>query len=196
MPDQALAAQVDLDEVTLTGDLAGTNAERAILHDCLVVDADLSDLRAAHSRWIGSTWERVRGSGVDVSSTTWSESRILGARLGALQLYGASLASTRVDGGKIDFLNLRGATLVDVDFVDCVLLEPDFGEAKLTRVTFQGCRLVAADFTKVRAHDVDLTGARLEAPTGLASLKGVTISRLQLIDLADSLASELGIRVV
>ncbi len=100
-----------------------------------------------------------------------------GARLGAVQLYGAQLRRVRVEGGKIDYLNLRGASLRDVQFVDCVLTEPDLGGATLNTVTFDGCRLVSPDFSQAVMRAVDLSGADLVAPRGLASLAGATISR-------------------
>jgi uncharacterized protein YjbI with pentapeptide repeats len=82
-----------------------------------------------------------------------------------------------------------------VTFEDCVLLEPDFGAATLTSVTFEGCTLTGAQWSNATLANVDLSGARLVAPLGLTSLRGAVISRIQLLDLADAFADQLGIRV-
>ena len=100
-----------------------------------------------------------------------------------------------VRGGKVDYLNLRAATLREVRFEDCLLLEPDFAEANMTDVTFDGCVLTSAQWSKATLSGVDLSHARLAAPLGLTSLRGATISRGQLIELADAFADQLGIRV-
>ena len=76
-----------------------------------------------------------------------------------------------------------------------MLLEPDFADATLTDVTFDGCVLTTAQWSKATLSKVDLSGARLVAPQGLTSLRGATIGRVQLIELADAFADQLGIRV-
>jgi uncharacterized protein YjbI with pentapeptide repeats len=101
----------------------------------------------------------------------------------------------RFEGCKVEFLNLRGATLREVSFVDCQLTEPDFAGATLTKVSFEGSRLLSPEFSQATMTSVDLSGADLVAPQGLSSLRGATISRLQLIDLADAFAAELGVTV-
>jgi hypothetical protein len=50
-------------------------------------------------------------------------------------------------------------------------------------------------FGRGRYAGLDLSGAELRSPQGVATLKGATISRTQLIDLAEHLALELGLRV-
>jgi len=120
---------------------------------------------------------------------------VTGARLGALAAYGSTWRRVRVHGGKLEFLNLRGATLREVQFEDCMLIEPDFEGATLRDVTFPGCTLVGAQLHGARLTNVDLARARLAEPKGLTSLGGATISRLQLLELADAFADQLGITV-
>lgn len=80
-------------------------------------------------------------------------------------------------------------------FEDCVLVEPDLAGATLASVSFRGCTLVEPELGGAAFTAVDLSGAPLREPRGLASLRGATISRLQLLELADSLAAQLGITV-
>ncbi|WP_141774661.1 pentapeptide repeat-containing protein [Phycicoccus sp. SLBN-51] len=190
-----LMAGDDLDGEVLTGDLSGQDAGSARFLECRFEECDLTELRAPRARFAETTLYAVRGAGVDLAESQWLDCVVTGARLGAVQLFGAELRRVRFEGGKVDFLNLRGATLREVAFTDCVLTEPDFGGATLEQVTFEGCRLVAPDFNQARMKKVDLSGAQLSAPRGLASLSGATISRLQLFDLAPNLADQLGITV-
>lgn len=190
-----LTATAELDGEVLTGDLSGQDAGSARFLECRFEECDLTEVRAPRARFADTTLYAVRGAGVDLAESEWLDSVVTGARLGAVQLFGADLRRVRFEGGKIDFLNLRGATLREVTFTDCVLTEPDFGGATLEQVTFEGCRLVAPDFNQAKMKKVDLSGAQLSAPRGLASLSGATISRLQLLDLAPNLADQLGITV-
>lgn len=74
-----------------------------------------------------------------------------------------------VRGGKIEFLNLREASLREVQFEDCVLIEPDVGDATLKDVTFSGCTLVGAQFHGAKLTAVDLSDA-------FADQLGITVS--------------------
>jgi uncharacterized protein YjbI with pentapeptide repeats len=185
----------DFDGEVFTGDLTGQDAGTARFLECRFEECDLTELRAPRARFADTTLYAVRGAGVDLAESEWLDCVVTGARLGALQLYGAELRRVRFEGGKIDYFNLRGATLREVAFVDCVLTEPDFGGATLEQVSFEGCRLVGPDFNQATMKAVDLSRAHLAAPRGLASLSGATISKLQLLDLAPALADQLGITV-
>ena len=79
---------------------------------------------------------------------------------------------------------------------DTFVVELDLQEATVDGLTFEGCTLVAPTFGRGRYAALDLSGATLRSPVGLAGLKGATLSRSQVIDLADALALELGIVVV
>ena len=190
-----VTADGDYDGEVFTGDLSGQEAGNARFLECPFDGCDLSELRAPRARFADTTLYAVHGAGVDLAEIEWLDCAVSGARLGAVQLYGAELRRVRFEGGKIEFLNLRGATLREVQFVDCLLTEPDFGAATLEKVGFEGCRLVSPDFSQATMKDVDLSAADLVAPRGLTSLAGATISRLQLLDLAPALADQLGIRV-
>jgi uncharacterized protein YjbI with pentapeptide repeats len=190
-----LRPEADLDGEVLTGDLSGASAGNARFLECTFQRCDLTELSAPRARFGDTGLYAVHGAGVDLAESTWLDCVVQGARLGAVQLFGAELRRVRFEGCKIEFLNLRGARLADCAFVDCQLLEPDFAEATLEKVDFAGSRLVSPDFGRARMKDVDLSGADLAGPRGLAGLRGATVSRLQLIDLAPALAAELGIRV-
>lgn len=192
---RVLRAQTDYDAQVLTGDLSGQSAEGARFLECTFQRCDLSQARLGQARFGDTGLYAVHGAPVDLAESTWLDCVVQGARLGAVQLYGAELRRVRFEGCKIEFLNLRGATVVDCQFVDCQLLEPDFAEATMTRVSFEGSRLVTPEFSRARLSDVDLSAAELTAPRGLTGLRGATISGAQLFDLAPAFAAELGVVV-
>ncbi|HVD63640.1 MAG TPA: pentapeptide repeat-containing protein [Lapillicoccus sp.] len=184
------------DEVRFTGsDLVGADAGGARFLDCRVDGADLTEAHLKDTRWTDCRFDRVRGVGTELAGATLQDCELVEPRLGAIAAYGSSWRRVTVRGGKVDYLNLRGARLREVRFEDCVLLEPDFVDATLTDVTFEGSTLTGAQWSKATLSKVDLSRARLVAPLGLTSLRGATLSRPQLIELADAFADQLGIRI-
>ena len=194
--DDPLRPEGVYDELRFTGDdLLNADAGHARFLDCHLDGADVTQARLEGSRWTECRLERVRGVGTQLADASLLDCRLTEPRLGAVAAYGSSWRRVHVLGGKVDFLNLRGATLREVTFEDCVLVEPDFATATLTDVTFDGCTLTAPQWSQATLKQVDLSGARLVAPLGLTSLRGAVIGRLQLMDLADAFADQLGIRV-
>ncbi|MEO6999162.1 MAG: pentapeptide repeat-containing protein [Terracoccus sp.] len=187
----------DHDAVRFEGtDFTGAHAEGHCFIECSLVGATLDGTRLDGSRWSECTWEGVHGVSVSLPEASLIETALDGCRLAAVSAWASTWRDVRVTGGKIDFLNLRGARLKTVAFVDCVITSLDLQEATVDGLTFQGCTLVEPEFGRGRYAGLDLSGAVLRDPRGLAGLRGASLSRLQVIDLADQLAAELGIRVV
>jgi uncharacterized protein YjbI with pentapeptide repeats len=161
--------------------------------ECSLVDVCVDDAHLESSRWSECEWDRVHGVGISLHGASLVETTLDGCRLGAVSAWSSTWRDVTVQGGKIDFLNLRGARLKDVTFLDCVVVELDLQEATVDGLTFEGCTLVEPSFGRGSYKRLDLSGATLRAPHGLAGLKGATLSRPQVIDLADALAAELGI---
>ena len=176
-------------------DFTGAHAEGFSFLECTLLDARLDDAHLEASRWSECRWERVHGVGVVLAEAGLVETTLEGCRLGAVSAWGGVWRDVTVSGGKVDFLNLRGARLRDVAFVDCVIVELDLQEATVDGLTFEGCTLVEPTFGRGRYTGLDLSGAVLRTPRGLAGLRGATLSRPQVIELADALAAELGITV-
>ena len=184
------------DSVRFDGtDFAGAHAESAAFLECSLVGCRLDDAHLEGSRWSECEWERVQGVGLALSDASLVETTLDGCRLAAVSAWGSTWRDVTVRGGKVDFLNLRGANLRGVAFVDCVVVELDLTETTVAGLTFEGCTLVEPTFGRGQYAGLDLSGAVLRAPRGLAGLKGATLSRPQVIELADLLAAELGIRI-
>ena len=82
-------------------------------------------------------------------------------------------------------VRFRGGQIDDLDLVDATLRRTSFEETRVRHLGVQNAQL----------RDVDLGGAQYEQIHGIASLRGATISRAQLADLAPFLAQEAGIVV-
>jgi uncharacterized protein YjbI with pentapeptide repeats len=120
----------------------------------------------------------------------------------------------------VESTRLTGATLIeprlmDVRFRDCPLDLSSFRFGRLHRVRFERCRLNEADFQGVTAEacsfiDCDMTGAqlsqgnfagsafrgcRLSAVRGPAALKGAQMAWEDVLELATSMATSLGIEI-
>ncbi|WP_343987180.1 pentapeptide repeat-containing protein [Terrabacter terrae] len=176
-------------------DFTGAHAEGHTFLECALVGATLDDAHLEGSRWSECEWERVGGVGLTLAEASLADLTVEGCRLAAVSAWGSTWRDVTVRGGKVDFLNLRGARLKDVVFVDCVVVELDLQEATVDGLSFEGCTLQQATFGRGRYAGLDLSGATLRSPVGLAGLKGATLSRGQVIDLADAFAAELGITV-
>ena len=176
-------------------DFTGAHAEGHSFLECSLVGGTLDEAHLEGSRWSESEWQRVAGVGLSLVEASLVETTMEGCRLAAVSAWGSTWRDVTVRGGKVDFLNLRGARLKDVAFVDCVVVELDLQEATVEGLSFEGCTLVSPTFGRGRYAALDLSGATLRSPVGLAALRGATMSRAQVIDLADALAAELGIAV-
>jgi len=176
-------------------DLARTEAKGATFARCRFVRCRLDDARLPDGRMTECLLDELGATGVDVSGSTWHDTILAGARIGALSAVRAQWSSVRVRGGKLDFLALAGARLDDVAFEDCVIDELDLGDARLKAVTFSGCRIGVLDVEAAQMTDVDLAGAQVRTVRGIASLRGATVSPGQLVEMAPLMAHHLGIRV-
>ncbi|MEU2255282.1 pentapeptide repeat-containing protein [Nocardia xishanensis] len=191
--------------------------EREGDYDCVHVDdRQLEHLGAEHVRFAESALSSLtvtRGSfrygrftdvwlravawiGTDLSDTSWQDAEFVEGAFSGVDAGGAVLRRVRFEGCKFDSVNFRRAKLREVSFVDCVLRHTDFGDADLTTVSFPGSTLTDLSLTKTTMRKVDLRGAtRIGIADGIEGLRGATVTPLQLMDLAPSFASALGITV-
>ncbi len=149
--------------------------DRSRLLECRLADLDVTAVRARDS--------------------LWRTVEIVGGRLPALDLAGATWDGVAVSGARLGYVNLRDAALTDVVFADCRIETLDLGAATAARVSLRDCVVDELVVTRATLRDVDLRGARVELVEGAEHLAGATISVDQLLDLAPALAAALGIAV-
>lgn len=179
------------------------------------VDADLSYRDLSGTVFLECEFLRPVADGTEFRGARFSETRIDGmtapvfrtdrasfrdvvvanSRLGVVEASNAHIQSTLFDSCKLDFLNLRAAELTNVVFRNCRIGEVDFNGAAASRVAFEGCVIDTVSLGQTRLENVDLRGADIDIINGLEGARGVTLSRPQVILLAEAFARHLGIAV-
>jgi uncharacterized protein YjbI with pentapeptide repeats len=177
---------LDLSDV----DLMGITFSECVLDTVTLTNADL---RAA--RFIETQLARINAPVLRAPLSTWRDVIVENSRIGSGELFESSWRSVSIRHCKIGYLNLRAAELIDVEFVDCQVDELDLGASRATRVSFAGTFIGSLDVARATLLDFDLRGAEFAGIRGLESLRGTTVSEIQLSELAPLLAEHLGITV-
>lgn len=162
------------------GQLVDVGLGESKLRGVGLVDVIAERLDAANSDWGGAQLRR----------TLFSDARLTG-----LGLAEARIEHVRFKLCKLDYANFRHCEIEHVSFEDCVLTGADFQGARIKDTVFTGCQLLEADFSKAELSRVDLRGSGLALAGSVLGLRGAIIDPLQLMELARTLAHELGITV-
>lgn len=145
-----------------------------------VTDCDFRNCNFTASKFPESSWHRVS---------------IDAGRCSGLQITNGVLKNVDFKNSKLDLVNFRFSRLENVAFEDCVLNDVDFYDAQLKNVEFVNCTINKITFASARMINVDISKSYIESVNGVSSLRGVTISYDQLMQLAPSFAKEAGIKV-
>ncbi|HTA97387.1 MAG TPA: pentapeptide repeat-containing protein [Solirubrobacteraceae bacterium] len=195
-------------------DLAGL-ASRFELEDVRVCSASLRKLDAGSGRLargqlvdVGLGESKLRGvefvdviaERLDAANGDWGGAQLRRTLFSDARLTGLSFAEARIEHVsfklcKLDYANFRHCRIEHVTFEDCVLTGADFQGAKIKETVFSGCQLLEADFSKAELSRVDMRGSGLALAGSVLGLRGAIIDPLQLMELARTLAHELGITV-
>ena len=183
-------------------------ADLAVADVELPAELEVLSIRACHLRGVRFTACRV--DRLDVADSVLEACELSGAllsravlervelrrcRMSGVDLSRATLQDVLLDGCRLDEANLRAAVLGNVDADDCELRGADLYGAKVERSNLVRCNLTGADFSKCQLQRVLLHGSNLVDVQGGAALAGAIISRDQVVALAPSLTSALGIVV-
>lgn len=191
-----LEARRDYDAIDFVDrDFTGQDASDARFLECRLERCCLDGLSMRRARVVESLLAEVHGASVDLTDSTWRDSRMSGGRLGAVTLAGATWTGIRVRGSKLGFVNLAGARLEDVVFEECDIGGLDARSAQLRSIAFVDCTIDELNVAGATLSKVDLSGARLRSLVGVESLRGAIVSHEQLLDLAPLLAAQLGLEV-
>lgn len=175
-----LTGVVDLAYATLEQCAVQADADSIDLTGATLLDVDLPEPLIASLRLRNASIRRLR---------------ITGGRIGTLDLGDARVAELELRDVRIDYLNLGAARAEDLDVVGCAVRTIDIPQAELTRVRFQATRSDEVDPRGLRAKDVDLRGLDALSYLDVQSLRGTTLSSVQVQQLAPVMAAGLGITV-
>ncbi|MFI6284783.1 pentapeptide repeat-containing protein [Streptomyces sp. NPDC051018] len=193
----SLGRESDLDGVRLDGEsFDGVDGGSVRFTESALSSVTFTGGRMRRGRFNEVWMHTVRFVATDLVETAWMDTEVIAGSLAGLELFSAEMNRVTFHHCKLDSVNLRASTLRNVSFVDCLLRDVDFAGARLDRVAFPGSTLEEARFARARMTGVDLrTAARLGIVDGAESLRGATISTVQMMDFAPVFAQALGITV-
>ena len=156
-------------------DFTGVTATRFDVTDCEFIGCNFTA-----SKFPESSWHRVL---------------IDGTRCSGLQMTTGRLKNVDFKNSKLELVNFRFSRLENVAFEDCVIDDVDFYDASLKNVEFVNCTINKITFASARMTNVDISKSTVEGINGIKSLRGVTMSYDQLLQLAPAFAAEAGIKI-
>lgn len=155
----------------------------------------------AGSSWRRTSWADVELVGVDAANVSavegifhrvaWTQSRLTG-----VSMPGATLQDVRFTGCVLDLASLRFSRLTRVVFDSCRMVGADLAGARLIDVRFERCDLGEAQFHEARHTRTLLDSCELLGLKGVEGLRGATVTTDRMADLAEQLASAMGIRLI
>jgi len=157
-------------------DLSRMVIERFDALDCIFRQCNLSASKFVDSSWHVISFDGIRASG--------------------MQLQHSRLKNILFKDSKLEMTNFRSTHMENIIFEDCNLDEVDFNGARLKNIDFINCTIKNISFAGTKIVSVNLSQSHIESIKGVASLKGITISYDQLMQLAPYFAHEAGIKVV
>jgi uncharacterized protein YjbI with pentapeptide repeats len=193
---EKLEARLVLEDVLVeSASLHGADAGSVRLERVYLKDVDLGDAKLRAIHLVDVTAERIDGANGDWGGGQLRRVCFQDARLTGLNLSEARIEEVSFKGCKLDYVNFRHSKIEHALFEDCGLRGADFQGARIGATRFVNCQLVEADFSKTHMSFVDLRGSELALAGSVLALSGAIIDSLQLMDVARSLALELGITV-
>jgi uncharacterized protein YjbI with pentapeptide repeats len=191
-----LVSRFELEDVRVSSvSFPNLDAGSGRLARAQLVDVDLGESKLRGVELVDVIAERLNATNGDWGGAQLRRSLFSDARLTGLGLAEARIEHVRFKLCKLDYANFRHCEIEHVSFEDCVLTGADFQGAKIKETVFSGCQLLEADFTKAELSRVDMRGSGLALAGSVLGLRGAIIDPLQLMELARTLAHELGITV-
>ncbi|MFZ1153354.1 MAG: pentapeptide repeat-containing protein [Solirubrobacteraceae bacterium] len=191
-----LEARFELEDVQVfSASLVKVDAGSGRVGRVHLKDVDLSESKLRGAQLIDVLGERVNAANGDWGGAQIRRTLFSDARLTGLSFAEARMEDVSFKGCRLDYANFRHSAIEQVSFEDCVLTGADFQGARINATLFSGCQLQEADFSKADLSLVDLRGSELALAGSVLGLGGAIIDPLQLMELAQTLAQELGITV-
>jgi uncharacterized protein YjbI with pentapeptide repeats len=183
--------------------------------DLHLAEIRYGDIKAEQVEIKRFAFTRIDLSGAQLNGLNLEDGSIRGCNLANLRSRSCTVERVQIDGSALTGATLSEPLLRDVVLRDCPIDLSSFRFGHLDRVRFERCRLIEADFQGVTAKactfiECDLTSAQLSQGNfagsafrdcqlagvgGLEALKGAQMAWQDLIELAATLASSLGIEI-
>jgi uncharacterized protein YjbI with pentapeptide repeats len=190
-----LKTDSSLEQVSITGDAAGSIAKNLRLDEALLERVNLMEAKLEK---MGLSDVIIKGcdlSAARAPESSWVRTHVWGGRVSGIDLSRSTLKDVTFEDCKMDMANFRYARLARVRFVSCMLTDADFQGAELHDVIFEDCHLERVEFSAARLKNVNASGSQLINLRGWRSLKGLMLDSAQLMDVAPQMALALGIKL-
>jgi uncharacterized protein YjbI with pentapeptide repeats len=190
-----LADDETWDGLEVTGAFAGHDVSHIDVIGCRLRGASFTGVRIDRLRLADTVVEDCEFSGAVLSGLAAARVVFRRCRMAGLVAAGAHFTDVRFIDCKLDGANLRMTTWQRCGLDACLLADGDFGSAKMSHISLRNCDLKRADFSKADLAGASLHGSTLDGVRGGESFRGVIIGSDQLIPLAQSVFSAMGIRL-
>ena len=191
-----LTDEASWEGVEVAGSFAGERASHVDVMGCRLSGAMFTGAEIDRLRLTDTVVEDCEFSGVVLTRLAAVRVEFRRCRLSSLVIAGGDCTDVRFTDCKLDGANFRMSTWERSVFDGCLLTDADFGSARLSSGTrLQRCDLTGADFSKAVLDGVALHGSTVDGVRGGDSFRGAVIGTDQVLPLAFSVFSALGIRI-
>lgn len=200
-PDVELTPITSLDGQEVTSDFLfdGGSLRSLDLEHVRLLTGKVQELRTARATFTEVRGDSVEFSGCELSSLNWTASKLTRVRFTNCKLLGAQLSDMTMEhvvfaNCKLDYATVeRLKTTGPVLFFGCSLAEVQFDGCDLSNALFDGCSMSLTEFSRGTYQGFDLRGNDLSSARGVANLRGMVIDQAQTLQLAEALATDLGV---
>ncbi len=175
--------------------LMGEHLDRTSVSGSLFSKVDFVSLSAERFDVADCEFRGCNFTASNFPESIWNRVSIVGARCSGMQITNSVLKNITYADSKLEIANFRFSRLENVIFEDCMIDDVDFYQAKLKNIAFVNCTISKIMFMNAGMTNVDISKSSIQNIRGVQSLRGVTVSYDQLMQLAPSLAAEAGIKV-
>ena len=175
--------------------LSSSDLEKKSIDGSLFETTDFSEVSTTRLDISDSVLKDCNFTVAEFPESSWLRVAVKSSRCTGLNISRSLLRNVGFTNSKLEFVNFRFSKLENVAFENCVLTDVDFYDAQLKDVEFINCIINSITFAQARMKNVDISESTVEGIKGTSSLKGVTISHDQLLQLAPYFAAEAGIKV-
>lgn len=192
----ALADEASWDGVESSGSFAGERASHVDVMGCRLSGAVFTGVEIDRLRLTDTVLEDCELSGAVLTRLAAVRVEFRRCRLSSFVAAGGDCQDVRFTDCKLDGANFRMTTWERSVFDGCLLTDADFGSGRLLSGTrLHRCDLTGADFSKAALDGVSLQGSTLDGVRGGDFFRGAVIGTDQVLPLALSVFSALGIRI-
>ena len=189
--DDDTLSEASIDSESFTG----LKLKQLHISESLLVKSDFSHIAIEHLDVLDVALKGCNFTASKFPNSSWHVALIDGARCSGTMMSNSVFKNVTFKNSKLELVNFRFSRFENIVFEGCTIDDADFYNATLKNVEFINCTINSVTFASARMSNVDISKSHIEGIKGVNSLKGVTISYDQLMQLAASLADEAGIKV-